>query len=136
MLAIADLINARLLPLAELTGWDLRTGTVHKDRTPVPAVDTRFIATDPVDAKGAAVLLRPRYRVTLISSADVGASARVDTAMAAVIQRLHGWMPGETAGRRWEPLALMGVGDYDATDPSITGIVLFFATSALYMGQQ
>lgn len=136
MLSLASLINTRLQPIAELAGWDFRIGTVHTDRKLIPAVDTRFTLTEPVDTKSAGVQLRPRYRVTLIARADSGADERIDAAMAAVIEQLHGWMPGEAAGRRWEPLTLMGVGDYDATDPGITGIVLFFSTSAMYMGQQ
>ena len=54
----------------------------------------------------------------------------------AVIEAMHGWAPGQHAGRGWEPLQLAAVADAVFAEDGLAGVELTFSTQALYRGQE
>lgn len=136
MLAIEAPLKARLQALPQLTGWAVRMGTEHADRSVVPAVDVRCAGASVPDRKAGAVLLAPEWQITLVLRRGVDAAALLDAALAAVITSLHNWQPGQHGGRGWEPLALSRVTEPLLSDEGFTGYELTFTTGARYMGQQ
>ena len=71
----------------------------------------------------------------MVRRSDVAAE-QLDTAIAAVIETLHGWAPGRLGGRGWERLALTNISEPAFADEGYAGYQLTFGTAATYMGQQ
>jgi hypothetical protein len=136
MLAIEPLLKARLQSLSALTGWAVRVGSEHGDRKLVPAVDARCPGAAVADSKASAVALQPQWVLTLTVRRGADASAQIDAALAAVIEAMHNWAPGQAGGRGWEPLRLAAVTEPAFADEGLAGYELSFTTAARYLGQQ
>ena len=135
MLAIATPLKSRLQALPALTGWAVRTNAEDVERAPVPAADVRCLGASVADRRGTGVLVSPEWTVTLIVRRSDTAAEQIDTALAAVIGALHGWMPGQQQGRGWEPLALTRISEPMLATEGLVGYELAFSTTALYRGQ-
>ncbi|RYE43842.1 MAG: hypothetical protein EOP24_26745 [Hyphomicrobiales bacterium] len=136
MLAVADLIKARVALLAALDGWALRTGTELEDRRALPALDVRCLRATVADSRGAGAMVQPQWTVTLAVQRGPQAGATLDVGIAAVIETLHGWQPGEGGGRGWEAMKLADITEPIFADTGAVGYELTFTTAALYRGQQ
>lgn len=136
MLAITAPLKARLQALPALAGWDVRTGTEAADRRLVPSLDVRCTGAAVPSVKGGGVMLAPEWTLTLAVRRSVDAAGQIDTALAAVIESLHGWQPGQHGGRGWEPLQLARASEAQYADEGLAGYEIAFTTAATYMGQQ
>jgi len=86
------------------------------------------------EAPGA--LVRPFWAVTFMARCgDPGALVLLDDAFARAVEALHGWAPGQVAGRRWERLQLVRVKPPPYPENGLVGIELVFSTSARFDGQ-
>lgn len=120
-------------------GWVVKgDATGVGDRKP-PAdgglVVVSLIGSAPPTAKGTAAQVAPGWSVVLVARKGAGAPALIDGALIAAIGALHAWMPGEVAGRKWEPFQLAQVSVPPLQDDGITGVELTFTTSGLFKGQ-
>ena len=135
MLSLATPIKTRLQALPALTGWAVRTNAEDADRATVPAADLRCLGASVADRRGSGVLVSPEWTVTLVVRRSATAAQEIDAALAAVIEALHGWMPGQQQGRGWEPLALTRISEPMLATEGLVGYELAFSTTALYRGQ-
>jgi hypothetical protein len=136
MLAVATPLKDRLAALPALAGWDVRTGTDLVDRRVFPAVDLRCRGAQSQPTRNTAAMVAPEWSVVLMVRRGPGAADALDAAMADVIESLHNWLPSTpVAGRRWEPLRLVGALEAEFADEGIAGYALSFTTQALYQGQ-
>lgn len=135
MLSLATPIKSRLQALPALTGWAVRTNAEDADRATVPAADLRCLGASVADRRGSGVLVSPEWTVTLVVRRSATAAQEIDAALAAVIEALHGWMPGQQQGRGWEPLALTRISEPMLATEGLVGYELAFSTTALYRGQ-
>ena len=135
MLALTAPIKTRLQALPALTGWAVRTNAEDADRATVPAADLRCLGASVADRRGSGVLVSPEWTVTLVVRRSATAAQEIDAALAAVIEALHGWMPGQQQGRGWEPLALTRISEPMLATEGLVGYELAFSTTALYRGQ-
>ena len=135
MLALTTPIKTRLQALPALTGWAVRTNAEDADRATVPAADLRCLGASVADRRGSGVLVSPEWTVTLVVRRSATAAQEIDAALAAVIEALHGWMPGQQQGRGWEPLALTRISEPMLATEGLVGYELAFSTTALYRGQ-
>lgn len=135
MLSLTAPIKARLQALPALTGWAVRTNAEDADRATVPAADLRCLGASVADRRGSGVLVSPEWTVTLVVRRSATAAQEIDAALAAVIEALHGWMPGQQQGRGWEPLALTRISEPMLATEGLVGYELAFSTTALYRGQ-
>lgn len=135
MLSLATPLKSRLQALPALTGWAVRTNAEDVERAPVPAADLRCLGANVADRRGTGVLVSPEWTVTLVVRRSATAAQEIDTALAAVIGALHGWMPGQQQGRGWEPLALTRISEPMLATEGLVGYELAFSTTALYRGQ-
>ena len=136
MLSLTAPIKTRLQALPALTGWAVRTGTESADRSVVPVADVRCTGAGVSDRKTGAVLVAPEWTLQLVVRRSDVAAEQLDTAIAAVIETLHGWAPGRLGGRGWERLALTNISEPAFVDEGYAGYQLTFGTAATYMGQQ
>lgn len=135
MLSLTTPIKSRLQALPALTGWAVRTNAEDADRATVPAADLRCLGASVADRRGSGVLVSPEWTVTLVVRRSATAAQEIDAALAAVIESLHGWMPGQQQGRGWEPLALTRISEPMLATEGLVGYELAFSTTALYRGQ-
>ena len=135
MLSLTAPIKTRLQALPALTGWAVRTNAEDADRATVPAADLRCLGASVADRRGSGVLVSPEWTVTLVVRRSATAAQEIDAALAAVIEALHGWMPGQQQGRGWEPLALARISEPMLATEGLVGYELAFSTTALYRGQ-
>ena len=135
MLSLTAPIKSRLQALPALTGWAVRTNAEDADRATVPAADLRCLGASVADRRGSGVLVSPEWTVTLVVRRSATAAQEIDAALAAVIEALHGWMPGQQQGRGWEPLALTRISEPMLATEGLVGYELAFSTTALYRGQ-
>ena len=135
MLSLATPIKSRLQALPALTGWAVRTNAEDADRATVPAADLRCLGASVADRRGSGVLVSPEWTVALVVRRSATAAQEIDAALAAVIEALHGWMPGQQQGRGWEPLALTRISEPMLATEGLVGYELAFSTTALYRGQ-
>lgn len=135
MLSLTAPIKTRLQALPALTGWAVRTNAEDADRATVPAADLRCLGASVADRHGSGVLVSPEWTVTLVVRRSATAAQEIDAALAAVIEALHGWMPGQQQGRGWEPLALTRISEPMLATEGLVGYELAFSTTALYRGQ-
>ena len=135
MLSLTTPIKARLQALPALTGWAVRTNAEDADRATVPAADLRCLGASVADRRGSGVLVSPEWTVTMVVRRSATAAQEIDAALAAVIEALHGWMPGQQQGRGWEPLALTRISEPMLATEGLVGYELAFSTTALYRGQ-
>ena len=135
MLSLTAPIKTRLQALPALTGWAVRTNAEDADRATVPAADLRCLGASVADRRGSGVLVSPEWTVTLVVRRSATAAQEIDAALAAVIEALHGWMPGQQQGRGWEPLALTRISEPMLATEGLVGYELAFSTAALYRGQ-
>ena len=135
MLSLTTPIKARLQALPALTGWAVRTNAEDADRATVPAADLRCLGASVADRRGSGVLVSPEWTVALVVRRSATAAQEIDAALAAVIEALHGWMPGQQQGRGWEPLALTRISEPMLATEGLVGYELAFSTTALYRGQ-
>ena len=135
MLSLTAPIKTRLQALPALTGWAVRTNAEDADRATVPAADLRCLGASVEDRRGSGVLVSPEWTVTLVVRRSATAAQEIDAALAAVIEALHGWMPGQQQGRGWEPLALTRISEPMLATEGLVGYELAFSTAALYRGQ-
>lgn len=135
MLSLTTPIKTRLQALPALTGWAVRTNAEDADRATVPAADLRCLGASVADRRGSGVLVSPEWTVTLVVRRSATAAQEIDAALAAVIEALHGWMPGQQQGRGWEPLALTRISEPMLATEGLVGYELAFSTAALYRGQ-
>lgn len=133
MLALADLIKLRIQSLPGLTGWDVRTSTEDCDRRQIPSADIRCVGAAVADAKASAVMLAPRWQVTLVVRRGEEAAQLIDQALSDVICSLLGWRAGDIGGRGWEPFTLDGVTEPMLPEEGLVGYQITFATAARYM---
>ena len=98
MLSLTAPIKTRLQALPALTGWAVRTNAEDADRATVPAADLRCLGASVADRRGSGVLVSPEWTVTLVVRRSATAAQEIDAALAAVIEALHGWMPGQQQG--------------------------------------
>lgn len=136
MLALANPLKARLQALPQLTGWQVRLGTDTADRRSLPAVSVLCTGAAVADSRTGAAMVAPEWTTTLLVRRGEDAAEQLDTAMAAVFQSLHNWMPGQVGGRGWEPLRMSRVQEPVFAEEGVVGYELTFATAARYMGQQ
>ena len=114
MLSLTAPIKTRLQALPALTGWAVRTNAEDADRATVPAADLRCLGASVADRRGSGVLVSPEWTVTLVVRRSATAAQEIDAALAAVIEALHGWMPGQQQGRglvarlAWQQKAALG----------------------------
>ena len=135
MLSLTTPIKARQQALPALTGWAVRTNAEDADRATVPAADLRCLGASVADRRGSGVLVSPEWTVALVVRRSATAAQEIDAALAAVIEALHGWMPGQQQGRGWEPLALTRISEPMLATEGLVGYELAFSTTALYRGQ-
>lgn len=135
MLSLTAPIKTRLQALPALTGWAVRTNAEDADRATVPAADLRCLGASVADRRGSGVLVSPEWTVALVVRRSATAAQEIDAALAAVIEALHGWMPGQQQGRGWEPLALTRISEPMLATEGLVGYELAFSTTALYRGQ-
>ena len=135
MLSLTAPIKTRLQALPALTGWAVRTNAEDADRATVPAADLRCLGASVADRRGSGVLVSPEWTVTLVVRRSATAAQEIDAALAAVIEALHGWMPGQQQGWGWEPLALTRISEPMLATEGLVGYELAFSTTALYRGQ-
>lgn len=135
MLSLTTPIKTRLQALPALTGWAVRTNAEDADRATVPAADLRCLGASVADRRGSGVLVSPEWTVALVVRRSATAAQEIDAALAAVIEALHGWMPGQQQGRGWEPLALTRISEPMLATEGLVGYELAFSTTALYRGQ-
>lgn len=135
MLSLTAPIKTRLQTLPALTGWAVRTNAEDADRATVPAADLRCLGASVADRRGSGVLVSPEWTVALVVRRSATAAQEIDAALAAVIEALHGWMPGQQQGRGWEPLALTRISEPMLATEGLVGYELAFSTTALYRGQ-
>ena len=135
MLSLTAPTKTRLQALPALTGWAVRTNAEDADRATVPAADLRCLGASVADRRGSGVLVSPEWTVTLVVRRSATAAQEIDAALAAVIEALHGWMPGQQQGRGWEPLALTRISEPMLATEGLVGYELAFSTTALYRGQ-
>ena len=135
MLSLTTPIKTRLQALPALTGWAVRNNAEDADRATVPAADLRCLGASVADRRGSGVLVSPEWTVTLVVRRSATAAQEIDAALAAVIEALHGWMPGQQQGRGWEPLALTRISEPMLATEGLVGYELAFSTTALYRGQ-
>lgn len=133
MLALATPLKLRLQALPALTGWSVRTNTDDADRSVMPLADVRCIGAAVADSKAMAVMLAPRWQVTLVVRRSNTAAEQIDQALSAVIGSLLGWRAGELGGRGWEPFTLDGVTEPMLPEEGLVGYQVTFATAARYM---
>jgi len=114
----------------------VRAGTDLADRRIVPAIDVRCAGADVADRKTGAAMVAPQWQVTMVLRRSDTAAEQLDAAMAAVIESLHNWHPGQHGGRFWEPFSLLRITEPMLSDDGHTGYELTFSTGARYMGQQ
>ena len=137
MFALNAPIKARLQSLPALAGWTVRTSTDLEDRdTPHRAVDVRVPGGGVAGVRSGAVMVQPGWSLVLAVRRSATAANELDAAFAAVIEAMHGWAPGQHAGRGWEPLQLAAVADAVFADAGLAGVELTFSTQALYRGQE
>ena len=136
MLSLTAPIKIRLQALPALTGWAVRTNAEDADRATVPAADLRCLGASVADRRGSGVLVSPEWTVALVVRRSATAAQEIDAALAAVIEALHGWMPGQQQGRGWEPLALTRISEPMLATEGLVGYELAFSTTALYRGQE
>lgn len=136
MLSILPALKLRLQELPPLGAWDVRTGLDATDRRVLPAADVRCSGARVADRKTGAVALSPEWTVTLVLRRGEGAADVLDEAMAAVIESLHNWAPGQHGGRGWERFALLDIAEPDFGDEGLAGYRLTFGTAAMYRGQE
>ena len=134
MLSLATPLKSRLQALPALTGWAVRTNAEDADRSTVPMADVRCIGAAVADAKASAVMLAPRWQVTLVVRRSDTAAEQIDQALSAVINSLLGWRAGELGGRGWEPFTLDSITEPMLPDDGLVGYQVTFATAARYMG--
>ena len=137
MFALNAPIKARLQSLPALAGWTVRTSTDLEDRdTPHRAVDVRVPGGGVAGVRSGAVMVQPGWSLVLAVRRSAAAADELEAAFAAVIEAMHGWAPGQHAGRGWEPLQLAAVADAVFADAGLAGVELTFSTQALYRGQE
>ncbi len=137
MFALNAPIKARLQSLPALAGWTVRTSTDLEDRdTPHRAVDVRVPGGGVAGVRSGAVMVQPGWSLVLAVRRSATAADELEAAFAAVIEAMHGWAPGQHAGRGWEPLQLAAVADAVFADAGLAGVELTFSTQALYRGQE
>ena len=138
MLQLEPVIVARL-EAALPAGWVVKgdaTGT--GDRKPATDGGLAIVSlagSAPPTPKGTAAQVAPGWSVVLAGRKGPSAPALIDAAVQAAIGTLHNWMPGEVAGRQWEPFRLAQVSVPLQQDDGITGVELTFTTSGLFKGQ-
>ena len=135
MLALTAPLMLRLQHLPQLAGWDVRTNIEPAPRDKYPAADVRCTGAQVADSKTGALMLSPQWAVTLVRRRSADAAELLDAALAAVIESLHSWAPGQHGGRGWERLVLLDVSEAVFTDDGLAGYQLTFGTSAMYRGQ-
>ena len=137
MFALNAPIKARLQSLPALAGWTVRTSTDLEDRdTPHRAVDVRVPGGGVAGVRSGAVMVQPGWSLVLAVRRSATAADELEAAFAAVIEAMHGWAPGQHAGRGWEPLQLAAVADAVFAEDGLAGVELTFSTQALYRGQE
>jgi hypothetical protein len=137
MFALNAPIKARLQSLPSLAGWTVRTSADLEDRdTPHRAVDVRVPGGGVAGARSGAVMVQPGWSLVLAVRRSATAANELEAAFAAVIEAMHGWAPGQHAGRGWEPLQLAAVADAVFAEDGLAGVELTFSTQALYRGQE
>ena len=134
MFALIAPIKTRLLALASLAGWDVRSEDVDADRTGLPAADVRCVGAEAQDSETVGVTLDPVYAVTLAVKRGPTAGAELEAALAAVIGSLHNWTPGSQGGTHWRRLSLQLVRPPEFSETGVVAYELTFATSAVYHG--
>lgn len=133
MLALEPILKARLQALPALTGWAVRTGTDLVDRRLLPAAQVACEGAGVAGAQASGVKVEPSWSVTLVVRRSDEAADQLDAAFSAVVVGLHGFVPGQVAGRYWSALALRRVEAPIFDDSSVAGIVLTFSTGAAYL---
>ncbi|XXQ55620.1 hypothetical protein ACA040_004338 [Xenophilus aerolatus] len=136
MLQLEPAIVARL-ESALPAGWVVKgDATGSGDRKPADGglAFVSLVGSAPPGARKTAVLISPGWSVLLAARKGAGAPALIDVGIEAVIGALHGWMPGQVAGRMWEPFQLAQVSASPLQDDGITGVELTFTTSGLFTG--
>lgn len=133
MLALANPIKLRLQALPQLVGWDVRTSAEDADRRAIPMADVRCPGAVVADPKMGAVMLAPRWQITLVVRRGEEAAERIDQALSAVICSLLGWNAGEHGGRRWTPFTIDSVTEPMLADEGLIGYQITFATAASYI---
>ena len=136
MFALNAPIKARLQSLPALAGWTVRTSTELVDRATLPAVDVRVPGGGVAGARSGAVMVQPGWSLVLAVRRSATAANELEAAFAAVIEAMHGWAPGQHAGRGWEPLQLAAVADAVFAEDGLAGVELTFSAQALYRGQE
>ena len=123
MFALNAPIKARLQSLPALAGWTVRTSTELVDRATLPAVDVRVPGGGVAGARSGAVMVQPGWSLVLAVRRSATAANELEAAFAAVIEAMHGWAPGQHAGRGWEPLQLAAVADAVDDDGLLRGLL-------------
>lgn len=133
MLALEPHLKTHLQALPALTGWAVRTGTELVDRRLLPAVEIACDGAGIASSQASGVKIEPRWAVTLVVRRSDDAAALLDAAFAAVVGSLHGFTPGQHAGRYWSALALQRVEAPLFGDEGLAGIAMTFSTGAAYL---
>lgn len=139
MFSLAEPIRARLQSLPALAGWTIRLAIETGSRRASPAAELSCESAAPVDARKPGALLEVVWAVSLIVPQDATAAATLNTAFGEVFGALHGWLPGEQGGRRWERLRIISAApppEFEAREPGLVEYRLTFSTSARFDGQQ
>lgn len=136
MIALLDPIKTRLQLLPAVTGWALFTAAEEGARQAVPRAAIGFSSASLPTVKTTAVQIQPVIAITLVVKRGAGADVALDTAMSAVIEQLHNWVPGNHGGRSWETMKLAQIVEPDLdSEEGLIGLTLGFSTQGLYQGQ-
>lgn len=136
MIALLSPVKSRLQLLPALAGWALLTAAEVGDRKAVPRVAIGFASARVSGVRTTAAQVEPTLAVTFVVKRGAGADVALDAAMAAAIEQLHNWFPGEHGGRKWEPMRLAQITDPDFDgEEGLIGLTLALTTQGLYPGQ-
>ncbi|HAX19132.1 MAG TPA: hypothetical protein DCY64_02470 [Hydrogenophaga sp.] len=137
MIHLLTTVKTRLQPLAALTGWTLFTAAELGPRQAVPRAAIGFSSAGVATVKTTAAQVEPSLAITLVVKHGDGADVALDSAMSAVIEQLHNWVPGEHGGRGWETMQLAQITappDFESEE-GLVGLTIAFTTQTLYRGQ-
>lgn len=126
---------AQQLRTALPAGWTVKGITEDGARNDYPFASVAIGNANPADPAKSAVSLAVLWIVTLVVRKGPDASAALDAALTATLAGLHGWAPGEVAGRKWERLRVQQITTPELDAPEgLAGLALAFQTAAKYDG--
>lgn len=134
MIALEPAI-AQQLRTALPAGWTIKGASEEGDRKARPIASVALAGCVVADPSKSAAVVASTWLITLVVIKGPDAASALDEALTAAVAGLHGWAPGQVAGRYWGRLLLQQVTPPDV--PAEDGLLAFslaFETAARYDG--